>query len=116
MSQQTLIVHMFDHCGMMSSLPLDYHSNPKQFCAIICGLAFHDIQHLGLDMSFFRKGQSSWELWTKEVLGRTRHQEVKYTIFTMPYHTSHIIGCRTKCFEAVDEDDGKQYAIKDLLR
>lgn len=86
MSQQTLIIHMFDHFGVTSSPPLGYHSDPEQFCAIICGLASHDVQRLGFDTSMFKMGESSWELRMKEVLARTRRREVKYTIFPTFYH------------------------------
>ena len=113
MSQQTLVVHMFDHSGVISSPPLDYHSNPEEFCAIIYGLASHDVQRLGLDTSFFRKGRASWELQTKELLGRTKRRKVKYTILTTLYHIPYIIGRRTKCFAAINEGDGKRYVIKD---
>ena len=112
MSQQTLVVHMFDHSGVTSSPPLDYHSDPEQFCAIIHGLASHDVQRLGLDPSLYKKGQCSWELRMNEVLGRTRRREVKYTIFATLYYASHIIGSGTKCFAAVAED-GKKCVIKD---
>ena len=56
MSQQTLTVHLFDHSGVTSSPPLDYHSEPEQFCAIIAGLASHDARRLGFDTSFFKDG------------------------------------------------------------
>ena len=112
MSQQTLVLHMFDHSGVTSSPPLDYHSNPEQFCAIIYGLASHDVERLGFDTSLSRKGESSWELRTNEVLSRKRRREVKYTIFAALYYIPYIIGRGTKCFAAADED-GKQYVIKD---
>ena len=112
MSQQMLVVHMFDHSGVTSSPPLDYHSDPEQFCAIIHGLASHDVQRLGLDPSLYKKGQCSWELRMNEILGRIRRQEVKYTIFATLYYASHIIGSGTKCFAAVAED-GKKCVIKD---
>ena len=113
MSQQTLVVHMFDHSGVTSSPPLNYHSNPEQFCAIICGLASDDVQRLGLDTSLCRKGESYWELRMKEVLGRTRRREHKYTIFATLCYIPYIIGRGTKCFAAVDEDDEQEYVIKD---
>ena len=112
MSQQTLVVHMFDHSGVVYSPPLDYHSNPEQFCAIISGLALHDLQRLGFDTSLFRVG-ASWRLRSREVLGRNRFRDVSYTIFAAIYYMAYIIGRGTICFAAVDDEERKKYVIKD---
>ena len=112
MSQRTVVVHLFDRSGVTSSPPLDYHSNPEQFCAIVHGLASHDIQRLGFDPSLFRHGLD-WTLRTQEVVRRTRRREVKYTIITTLYYIAIMISRGTICFEAFDQQDGKQYVIKD---
>jgi len=111
-SQQTLVVHMFDHSGVTSSPPLDYHVEPEQFCAIISGLASHDAQSLGFDTSLFKDG-SYRGLRTREVVGQKRFREVEYSIIATIYYWAYVVGRGTICFAAVNEEEKKGYVIKD---
>ena len=52
-------------------------------------------------------------LHTREVVGRKRFREVKYTVFATLYHMAYIIRRGTICFAAVDEEEMERYVIKD---
>ena len=103
---------MFDHSGVTSSPPLDYHSEPEQFCAIISGLASHDAQRLGFDTSLFKDGTYRG-LRTREVVGRRRVREVEYSIFATLYYWAYVVGRGTICFAVMNEEENKGYVIKD---
>lgn len=53
------------------------------------------------------------ETMNREVVGGKRSLEVRYTIFATLYYMAHIAGRGTMCFAAVDDEERKEYVIKD---
>ena len=100
-TKMTLI--KYDRAGVLVSVPFDINEEPMRFLRVLVGMAFGEDYYLGLDPSFWSKGEKDYITF----------EDTNYEIEKVIHAGSDVRGRGTIALLVIHPITGRRYVIKD---